>query len=79
MLPVDFYPKLPLIRNLAGGIRPEYVDYFCTLARGFARSQRRHLGWENGTVLPLAEKRLTDEDQAAPGRSMAKRRGLIFP
>lgn len=69
---------LPQLVILVDGGMPENVDYFCTLARGFARSQRRHLGWENGTVLPLAEKRLTDEDQAALGRSMAKRRGVTF-
>ena len=67
------------LRVLAEGGQPEGASEFATLARDFARFQRRHLGWENGTVLPLAERRLTDDDRAALGRNMAARRGLEAP
>ncbi len=67
------------LRAIAEGGRPENVSEFTALARNFARFQRRHLGWENGTILPLAERRLTDADQAALGSSMAKRRGISPP
>lgn len=77
MLPVDFYPKLSLQRII-------YVRFYYGRIFPPLRDDLRDLNgdvWDgkNGTVLPLAGKRLTNEDQAAPGRSMAKRRGLIFP
>jgi hemerythrin-like domain-containing protein len=67
------------LRVLAKGGQPREPVEFVALALGFARFQRRHLGWENGTILPLAERRLTDADQAELGRSMAARRGIKFP
>lgn len=67
------------LRIIAEGGRPGDVPEFAAIARDFARFQRRHLGWENGTVLPLAERRLTDADQAELGRNMAARRGISPP
>ena len=67
------------LREIAGGARPADAVSFVARARAFARFQRRHLGWENGTILPLAERRLNDEDQAALGASMAARRGISLP
>ncbi|MFP6740379.1 MAG: hemerythrin domain-containing protein [Alphaproteobacteria bacterium] len=67
------------LRGIAGGSRPNDETAFSARARAFARFQRRHLGWENGTVLPLAERRLSDDDNAALGASMAARRGLTLP
>ena len=67
------------LRVLAKGGQPANATEFVALALGFAHFQRRHLGWENGTILPLAERRLTDADQAELGRSMAARRGIEFP
>ena len=67
------------LRVLAAGGQPANATEFIALALGFARFQRRHLGWENGTILPLAERRLTDDDKAELGRSMAARRGINFP
>ena len=67
------------LRVLAAGGQPADVTEFAALALGFARFQRRHLGWENGTILPLAERRLTDADQIELGRSMATRRGIDPP
>ncbi len=48
-------------------------------ARAFAETQRRHLGWENRLVLPLARDRLTPLDLEVMGRKMAARRGLTYP
>lgn len=64
------------LRVIAAGGKLNDIPEFATLARDFARFQRRHLGWENGTILPLAERRLTDADQAELGRCMAARRGV---
>lgn len=67
------------LRQIAAGSRPVDAVSFTARARAFASFQRRHLGWENGTILPLAERRLTDADQAALGRKMAARRGVSPP
>lgn len=67
------------LRGLARGYRPTDATAFVAQAHAFASFQRRHLGWENGTVLPLAERRLGDEDNAALGASMAARRGMTLP
>ena len=67
------------LRALAHGQVAEDEFGVVALARDFARVQRRHLNWENGTILPLAERRLTDDDNLALGGSMAKRRGLSPP
>ena len=67
------------LRGIAGGSRPTDEAAFTARARAFDSFQRRHLGWENGTILPLAEYRLSDEDNAALGASMAMRRGLTLP
>ena len=67
------------LREIAGGDRPADAITFVARARAFASFQRRHLGWENGTILPLAERRLNDDDRAALGTAMAARRGLSLP
>ncbi len=43
----------------------------------YARSEQRHLAIENGIVLVIARKRLTDGDQCAMSRSMKARRGVV--
>jgi hemerythrin-like domain-containing protein len=48
-------------------------------ARAFAEAQRRHIGWENNVLLPLARKRLTEADLKELGRNMAARRGIVYP
>ena len=58
----------------AAGRQPADAVEFGHAARAFSVFQRRHLAWENGTVLPLARKRLTAADQADMGRRMADRR-----
>lgn len=46
--------------------------------RTFVEAQRRHLAWENGVVLPLAQKRLDPGDLEEMGRNMAARRGMAY-
>ncbi len=62
------------LRSIAAGRRPADAVEFGHAARAFSVFQRRHLAWENGTVLPLARKRLSEADQADLGRKMAARR-----
>ena len=69
------------LRSIAAGLNAaDAVDLareagaFAIYSRAFAIFQRRHLAWENGTVLPLARKRLSEADQADLGRKMAARR-----
>ena len=52
---------------------------FLMNAKEFAETQRRHLSWENRTVLPIAERRLNAGDLADLGRAMAERRGVELP
>ncbi len=54
---------------------PNLMRFFAN-ASGFAENQRRHLAWENQTVLPLARKSLTEADVKTLARGMAERRGL---
>ncbi len=65
------------LRAIVNGLRPPDPVQFAANARAFAVLQRRHLGWENGTVLPLARRRLTAADRAEMGRKMAERRGIF--
>ncbi len=64
------------LRAIVNGLRPPDPVQFVADARAFAVLQRRHLGWENGAVLPLARRRLTAADRAELGRKMAERRGI---
>lgn len=65
--------------RLAKGVMPENTQGLIHVARHFAETHCRHLRWENDTLLPLARKRLTREDQKQIGRTMARRRGVPFP
>ncbi len=64
------------LRAIVNGLRPPDPVQFAADARAFAVLQRHHLGWENGTVLPLARLRLTAADRAEMGRKMAERRAF---
>ena len=59
----EYHHKLlePLC-SIAAGLQPSDVVDFTHAARTYSVIQRRHLAWENGTVLPLARKRLTAAD-----------------
>lgn len=54
---------------------PHAIRFFNNL-KAFAMTQVRHLAWENATVLPLAERRLSSDDLAAMRQSLAARRGF---
>ncbi len=41
-------------------------------------NQRRHIGWENRLVLPLAGRRLTGSDLERLGHAKAVRRGIPY-
>ena len=62
------------LRAIAEGRPLADAGVFAADARAFSVLQRRHLAWENGTVLPLARRRLSDEDLRALGERMAARR-----
>ncbi len=64
---------------LVAGQPPENPEPFFRYALAYVATQRRHLAWENGFVLPLAKKRLTAGDLEEIGRAMAKRRGVEYP
>jgi hemerythrin-like domain-containing protein len=66
---------LPL---MAGLPLPNAAE-FLKAASTFAETQRRHLAWEEGVVLPFARKKLLPKDLAELGRSMAARRGAAYP
>ena len=70
---VDF--MIEDLKLLADGrILPNPIRFLMNV-KEFTVTQRRHLSWENRTVLPLAHRRLTAEDLTALGRAMAERRG----
>lgn len=62
------------LRTLAEGSTLPHPEVFTSDAQAFAMLQRRHLNWENGTVLPLARQRLTPEDLDDMRVAMAARR-----
>lgn len=62
------------LHAIANGKPLDHPDVFKSDAEAFAALQRRHLNWENGTVLPLARQRLTPEDLEDMRVSMAARR-----
>lgn len=70
---VDDLEALADGRNLNNPVRLR------TNVREFSELLRQHVTWENRVVLPVARKRLTAEDLAEIGRSMAARRGLAGP
>lgn len=45
----------------------------------FSETQRQHVTWEDRVLLPLARQRLTPDDLAEIGRSMAARRDVAYP
>ena len=68
------------------------VDDLTTLAEGrelpnlqrlsinlavFSERLRGHITWENETILPLAERRLSVDDRTAIGERMARRRQFV--
>ncbi len=64
------------LERMAMGRKPENPQAFLNAARTFAEAQRRHVAYENNSILPLARSRLTPKDLSRLGRRMAARRKL---
>jgi len=64
----------PGLEGIAKGRPLKHPEVFARDAHAFALLQRRHLNWENGTVLPLARQKLTGEDLEDMRIAMAGRR-----
>jgi hemerythrin-like domain-containing protein len=73
-----FHRLVPGLKAIAGGGRADAPIAFSADARAFSILQRRHLAWENGTVLPMARSRLGADDQRSLARRMAARRGVTL-
>jgi hemerythrin-like domain-containing protein len=67
------------LRTISEKSEPADPERFARLVANFADSLRRHLTWEDATVLRLARAWLTPEDLVEIGREMAKRRGASYP
>jgi hemerythrin-like domain-containing protein len=62
------------LEQLTAGGQPDHAEEFASAARAFAEAQRRHVAFENSSILPLARTRLTAKDLARLARRMAARR-----
>jgi hemerythrin-like domain-containing protein len=62
------------LEKLAAGEQPEDAAEFGNAARAFAEAQRRHVAFENSSIIPLARSRLTRKDLSRLARRMAARR-----
>lgn len=65
--------------HLAEGKRLANPDMVGYMLRGFFESYRRHLHWENTLVLPVARRRLSEEDFTFIARVMKKNRAEAGP
>lgn len=59
---------------LANGLIPDEAAVLFSACRAFAEQQRRHLAWEDATVLPLARDRFTAADLETWNRRSRARR-----
>ncbi len=67
------------LKSITVNRKPENQSILWANLRAFAEARRRHIYWENQTLLPLGLKRLSRKDEIELGRNMAKRRGLVLP
>ncbi len=63
-------------REFASGTDADWSD-LCDALAGFAERQRRHLVWEDATILPVARERLTGDDLSAWAKEMERRYRFI--
>lgn len=63
------------LSHLAAGAQPNNPNMIGYMLRGFFESYRRHLNWECKLVLPLARRRLGEEDVTELGQKMLNHRG----
>ncbi len=59
---------------MAAGGRPDNPDMVGYMLRGFFEGYRRHLVWEQSVILPLARRRLSQEDMRELADRMIDRR-----
>lgn len=79
---VDRVLKLHVVielKSITVNGKPENQSDLWADLRAFAEAGRRHINWENQTLLPLGLKRLSRKDEMELGRKMARRRGLDLP
>lgn len=63
----------------ANGTEDDWPD-LCVALTNFAERQRRHIAWEDATILPMARQRLSAEDLLSWRDDMAQRyRNLTIP
>ena len=63
------------LARLEAGEAPDNPDMLGYMLRGFFENYRRHIHWENTVVIPLARRRLTQEDTAVLLARMRRLRG----
>jgi hemerythrin-like domain-containing protein len=71
-------PLIAALRELVAGKRPADEKDFVRNAIVFAESQRHHLAWEHGIIMPLARKRLTRTDLTEIGRNQSPNSLLLW-
>lgn len=72
--------QIELVEEILSGARnPATHEAFLRSAFVFGEMQLRHMQWENGVLLPLARRRLSEADLQLLGRHMAARRGIPYP
>ena len=62
------------LTGLSLGARPGNPNMLGYMLRGFFENYRRHLHWETNVLLPLARRRLTEQDLSMLMRSFSGRR-----
>ena len=72
-------PTADGLDRLAVGNMPSRPLDFVISAFRLIEILTQHLAWEDETLLPLAETRLTEEDMRSLGSAMARRRGVSPP
>lgn len=60
----------------AAGANDDWPD-LCEALAGFAEQQRRHLVWEDATILPIARERLQPEDMVCWDADMRRRYRMV--
>ncbi|MFA9475366.1 MAG: hemerythrin domain-containing protein [Filomicrobium sp.] len=61
------------LEHIAEAKAPKNAEMLGYMLRGFFISQRRHIRWENATVIPLARRTLTEADLAELGEAITAR------
>ena len=65
------------LKQIASGKRVPLLSRFFANMIGLINTQRRHLTWENEVILPLAEKRLQEQDLEKLSDAMLQRRSFL--